>query len=50
MNTNMYNNFIMFYTSAFSGIFFLIFFIKKIKIENKIINFLGKNTFNNFCI
>lgn len=44
MNMNMYNNLIMFYISAFSGILFLVFFIKKIKLKNKVIDFLGKNT------
>lgn len=44
MNMNIYNNLIMFYISAFSGILFLIFFIKKINLKSKIFKFLGKNT------
>lgn len=44
MNMNRYNNFILFYISSFSGIFFLIFLIKKLGLKNKIIDFLGKNT------
>lgn len=44
INMNIYNNLIMFYISAFSGILFLIFAIKKIKLKNKVIDFLGKNT------